>query len=324
MRSRILSFLLVALCGFAGTANANWQYPGVYVGEGWYQDDGSRLTVSFRGGASMANASAKNAIGTLTSDYYYNPADGMVVSAAYYDTCVDAGGCEGFVYAGVGELASLPATKNFSAFSFAAGASIGWTVPYTPQWRIELGWDTIQKSEYNSSPVFEGDIPLTGAGTDIVIHVQSGGVQSEVTSDIVSAMAFYDFYDGLFKPIRKAIPYVGFGIGYADTKTTMNLADLYGDLSTSIDLGNFGELDDYGVLQFYRSEKTSANIAGVLAAGFSYGINEMTYLDFGIRLIYIPEIKWALTNKDDTRQRDWISADNLIYTNIMLGVRFEF
>ncbi len=325
MRSRNLFFIPVLSCFVFGTAFANWQYPGSYLGDGWYEDDGSRFTISFRGGASMANATIKNNIGSLTSEYYIDQFTGIVVSAEYYAACADGGGCENYEYAGVGELAELPASKDFSSFSFAAGASIGWTIPYKPQWRVELGWDHITENEYNASPLYEGDLALSGGNVPgVVVHVQSGGVQSKVSTDIISAMAFYDFFDGLRKPIRQAIPYIGFGIGYADSKTVLNLSDLYGDLSSSVDLQNFGKLDEYGILQFYRSETSSSNIAGVVALGLSYGITETMFLDLGARVSYVPKIKWALNNEDSTRQRDWFSAEDVIYANFMLGLRFEF
>ena len=225
----------------------------------------------------------------------------------------------------MGDLADVKPANDFSEFSFAAGASLGWTIPNRPQWRIEVGWDHITEMEYNESPLFEGDLALTGGDVaGVVIMAQSGSAQSKVSTDIISAMAYYDFFDGLRKPLYKIIPYVGFGIGYADTETTLNLSDLYGDLSTSVDLQNFGEPDDYGVVQFYRSKTNSSNIAGVVAAGISYGVTENMFLDFGARVAYIPKIKWSLENKDDTRHRDWFSAENMIYANIMLGVRFEF
>lgn len=319
-------FLLPVFCVLIShTAQANWEYPGTYIGDGWYEDDGSSFVISVRGGASMAFGTIKNDIGALTSEYYYNPTDGSVISAAYYDACNDNGGCEGYLYAGIGEIGELPAKEDFESFSFAAGASIGWTIPNRPQWRIELGWDHIAESEYNVSPLFEGDLPLYGGDIDgVVVHAQSGSVQSNVNTDIISVMAFYDFFDGLQKPMRTVIPYVGFGIGYADSTTTMNLADLYGDLSTSVDLQNFGEMDDYGVLQFYRSEKSSSNVAGLVSVGLSYGLSESLFLDFGARVAYIPKIQWALKNADDTRSRDWFRAENMIYANIMLGLRFEF
>lgn len=325
MRIRNYIFISMLSCFACGGAYANWQYPGTYVGDGWYQDDGSRFTMSFRGGASIANASIKNNIGSLTSEYYMDPASGIVVSAEYYNACADSGGCSGYQYIGIGELADLPASKDFSSFSFAAGASLGWVIPYYPQWRVELGWDHITENEYNASPLYEGDLPLNGGDiSGVVLHIQSGGVQSTVSTDIISVMGFYDFFEGFEKPLRKAVPYVGFGIGYADSKTVLNLSDLYGDLSTSVDLQNFGKLDNYGILQFYRSEISSANVAGIIAFGFSYGISDGLFLDMGARVAYIPKIKWALSNEDNTRQRDWFSAENMIYTNLMLGLRFEF
>lgn len=325
MKTKFMCILSALMCVTATGAHANWQYSGTYVGDGWYEDDGSRFVISVRGGASIGMGTIKNEIGSLTSEYYVNPTDGMVISAAYYDACVDQGGCEGFEYAGIGELADLPAAKDYSSFSFAAGASVGWTIPNRPQWRLELGWDVITESEYNASPLFDGDMALVGGSVSgVVVNAQSGGVQSKISTDIISVMAFYDFYDGLIKPTRQVIPYIGFGIGYADTKTTLNLSDLYGDLSTSVDLGNFGDMDDYGVLNFYRSETRSSNVVGVAALGLSYGITETMFLDLGARVAYIPRVKWALTNKDNTRQRDWFSAENMIYANIMLGLRFEF
>ena len=307
-------------CLVATLAHANWEYPGYYVGDGAYTDDGSRFVVSLRGGASVSAATIKNQVGSLTSEYYYDPDSGDIMSAGY---CGE--NCDQYTYAGIADLSALPPRTDFSALSFAAGASLGWTIPNKPQWRLELGWDHISESEYNSSPLYEGDLELTGGDIDgIVLHLTSGGVQSSVTTDVISAMAFYDFYDGLQKPLRTVIPYVGFGIGYADSKTVLNLADLFGDLSESVDMGNFGEKDDYGVVQFYRSETSSANIAGVLALGLSYGITESMYFDLGARLMYIPKIKWKLTNVDNTRNRDWFSAENMFLANIMLGIRFEF
>ena len=325
MRKSIFCILSVLSCFAVAPARANWEYSGTYLGDGWYTDDGSRFVMSVRGGAALGFGSIKNEVGALTTEYYINPGDGMVISAAYYDACVEGGGCAGFEYAGMGETSALPAAKDYREYSFAAGASLGWTIPNRPQWRLEIGWDHISEAEYNASPLYEGDLHLTGGDVEgVVVHVQSGSIQSKVTTDLISAMAFYDFFDGMQKPVRKMIPYVGFGVGYADTTTTLNLVDPYGDLSTSVDLQNFGELDDYGVLNFYRSENSSSNIAGVLALGVSYGINQTMFLDFGARVSYIPKIKWTLKNEDGSRTRDWLSAENMIYANIMLGLRFEF
>lgn len=311
----------------AGSASANWQYPGTYVGDGWYEDDGMRFVISGRGGASFGFASIKNTVGAAANDYYLQKGTDNVVTATYYEACVDAGKCNpyDFVYAGYGDLESLSPSKNFKGFAFAAGASIGWTLPNRPQWRIEAGWDHISKSDYNSSPMFDGDLELmAGDIQGIVVNVQSSAVNSTITTDIISAMAFYDFFDGLQKPLNTAIPYIGFGLGYADTKTVLNLSDPYGDLSAQVDFRQFGEQDDYGVTQFYKSERTTSNVAGLLAFGVSYGISDSIFMDFGVRIAYVPEVKWELTNATDTKHREFFAADNLVYTNAMLGLRFEF
>ena len=320
MRCRNLVLLPFLSCLVIGGARANWEYDGYYVGDGAYVDNGSRFAISVRGGASFSTAKIKNQVGSLTSEYYIDTATGIVMSAGY---CGDD--CAMFTYAGMADLAALPPRTDYSAFTFAAGASFGWTIPYHPQWRVELGWDHISKGEYNSSPLYEGDLELTGGDVSgIVLHLTSGGVQSSVSTDVISVMAFYDFYDGLQKPTNTAIPYVGFGLGYADSKTVMNLADLYGDLSESVDMGNFGQMDEYGVIQFNRSENSSANVAGIVALGLSYGITESLFIDFGARLMYIPRIKWGLNNTDNSRTRDWFSADNVFMANVLLGLRFEF
>jgi opacity protein-like surface antigen len=323
MRKRILTIMPILSCLMAGPAMAGWQYGSENVYSGWFQDDGTRFVISARGGASFGMAKIKNNVGALVNEYYFEPDTGIVISAAYYDDCIKENGCSTFMYAGMGELGQVSAQNKFDAFSFAAGASIGWTMPYRPQWRIEVGWDHISESEYNTSPLFEGWMPLEGGYADAV-YVESSAVQSTVTTDIISAMAFYDFFDGIEKPLNQWIPYVGLGVGYADSKTDMNLYDPFGDLSLVADLQNFGELDDWGVLQFYKSTTNTSNIAGLAAVGLSYGISEGMYLDLGARVAYIPKIKWTLNNADNTRERDWFSAENVIYANLMLGVRFEF
>jgi len=321
MKIKIISLLSIISCLYAGSASANWEYPGIYPGDGWYQDDGSRFVLSFRGGLSMAKGSIKNDINSLTTGYYVSSSDGTVISDGYYNACHDAGGCGDFTFAGTGDIAKLPASQNFAKNSFAAGASVGWTVQNSPQWRMELGWDHISETEYNSAPLFQGSLTLDG-GTSV--NVKSGGVYSTVNTNIISAMAFYDFFDGIQKPLNKIIPYVGVGMGYADIKTVLDLSDLYGDLSSSVDLQNYGKMDSYDVLQFYKSQKTSSNVAGLLALGFSYGLTQNMYLDFGARLMYVPEIKYTISNVDATKSRDWFSVKDMVYTNIMAGVRFEF
>ena len=276
MRSRNLFLLPFLSCLVFGAASANWEYAGYYVGEGSYQDDGSRFVVSVRGGASFGFGTIKNEIGELTPLYYMSPDGSTIMSELGYYQCTDRGECGDFVPAGYVNLGSLPATKDFESFGFAAGASLGWTVPYTPQWRLELGWDHIAESEYNASPFVDGEAELFGGqASGGIARISSGAVQSKVETDIISVMAFYDFYDGLQKPMRQAIPYVGFGIGYADIKTTLQLSDPYGDLSGIYELLPYGvkEQSD-SVIEFYRSELSSGNVAGLVALGVSYGITE--------------------------------------------------
>lgn len=321
MRKRFLFLLPVFAALFGSAAHANWQYDGEYIGDGWFSDDGSRFVISVRGGMSFGTAKIQNDVDDLTPAYYME--SGGVPFPEFI--CVRAGGCSGYTFAGYVNLGELPVRDDkLDAFAFAAGASVGWTLPNRPQWRLEVGWDHINKSEYNQSPFLEGKTTLfDGAYTDAVI-VPSGAVQSDMTTDVISAMAFYDFFDGLQKPLQTVIPYVGFGIGYADVQTILNLSDPYGDLSGVYALKEFSTPDENGLFQFYRAEKSNSTVAALAAVGMSYGLAENTFLDFGVRAMYIPKVEWQLTNSDDTKHRDWFSAKNLIYTNVMLGLRFEF
>lgn len=323
MRKSIFCILSILSCFAAAPARANWEYSGTYLGDGWYDDDGSRFVISVRGGASMANASMKNKVGALTAHYWTDGFD--YVSELY---CGGRAGCiaDGYTYLGYGSIGDLSVKKDFSEFAFAAGASLGWTLPGRPQWRFEAGWDHIMEMEYNQSPLFSGDLALIGGEEgSVVIQAESSGVQSKMVTDIIGVMAFYDFFKGMQKPVNKLIPYVGFGVGYANVKTTLDLTDLYGDLSADGGLFDFGEpIGDSDVLQFFRSEYDNSTIAAMGALGVSYGITQTMFFDLGVRVSYVPQVKWRLENEAGTRERDWFSADNLIYTNVMLGMRFEF
>lgn len=319
MRKRNLFILPVLSCFLALPASADWQYSGVYVGDGWYEDDGSRFVLSVRGGASMGFASIKNKVGGLATDLYVGP-NGEIQTVGY----CEQNDCSDWEYAGFVEWSDLPSDKDLDSFSFAAGASVGWTVPNQPQWRFEAGWDHISKSDYNASPMFSGDATIQGGAlSGATLSLESGSVNSEITTDVISIMAFYDFYSGLQKPLAAAIPYVGFGLGYADTKTVLNLSDPYGDISYQGELAQYGEVVD-GAIEFYKSEYSTSNVAGLLALGVSYGVTETMFFDFGARLMYIPRVKWELSNEDGSKHRELFDAENLIYANIMLGLRFEF
>lgn len=319
-------FILSALsCLIIGGAHANWEYASEYVADGVYTDNGARFVLSLRGGAAYSMAKIKNEIGTEVVAYYYNESTGEVITELYYDQCTQSGGCEGFELAGSADLAALKPKKDYSEISFAAGASIGFTVPYRPQWRLELGWDHVLESEYNQSPMFTGDVTLEGGALNgAVLEVQSSAVQSNLTSDIISVMAFYDFFKGIEKPLNHLIPYIGLGVGYADVKTELEVSDFFGDLSNSADLQKYGARDESGVVQFYKSETNNRTIAGLASLGLSYGFAQNMFMDLGARVMYVPRVKWALSNEDDSRHRDWFSGENLIHINVMLGLRFEF
>ena len=328
MKARISVFsVLMLLC--ANSAFAGWQYDGYRVNDGYYNDDGSRFVISLRGGLSMGNAKVKNKMGSLYTLYYINESNGDIISELGY---INAGSpSTGYIPAGYGNLATLPVKENFKKTAFTAGASIGFTLPYHTQWRLEAGYDHIAESDYNEIPFLEGALGVSGGAIgDDTIDVASSGVKSTITTDVISAMAFYDFYKGNVKPLNQFIPYVGFGLGYAVSKTTLNLSDIYGDLSNDSDLRNYGTIDPVtGAIVFDNpTDKdkypSSVNVAVIGALGFSYGIVESTYLDFSARFMYIPKVTWDLVNSDGSRHREWFAAENMIYTNFMLGLRFEF
>lgn len=309
---RCISCFIIGLVALgSGVANANWQYSGEYTYDPNAYDTGGRVSVSVRGGATYAMSKMHNDTSIVFS-FCVNPSTGEVQE---WD-----GSCPGeFEYA-TGELGGLELGK-MSQVNFAAGASLGWILPGSPQWRLELGWDHFSDTDYNKTPLFTGDMALSN-GTKIS-NFDIGGVQSTMSTDIVSVMAFYDFFDGFTKPAHTMVPYVGIGFGYADTKTVMNFYDNTGDLSSFSILQQFGEYDGT-VIDFYKATTNTTNVAAVAALGFSYGLNESLFLDFGLRASYLPRVKYQLVNSDDTRRMDWFSARNLIYANVMLGLRFEF
>lgn len=326
MRLRNSLFSMLCVLSVA-PAFAGWQYDGYYMNDGYYNDDGMRFVIGVRGGLSWANAKIENDVGNLYGYYYVNQITGDVISAMAWTA---AGEPVDYLNAGYGDLSALPAKEKFSKLAFTAGGSIGLTLPHHQQWRLEVGYDHIAEIDYNQIPLFEGDLNVSGGDIgDAVVHVSSSGAITTISTDVVSVMANYDFFEGLQKPLNQVIPYIGLGLGYATSKTTLKLSDIYGDLSTDSDLQNYGTPDGDGVLQFEPpSDKSkypdSENIAVIGALGLSYGISEYTFLDFSARVTYIPKITWQLVNSDGNLHRDWFSAKDVMYTNLMLGVRFEF
>ena len=314
MKAGILYILSACVALKSGAAMANWQYSGEYTYDMSYYDNGGRTAVSLRGGASYAMSGMENGANSIVYAFCVD-SDGFFVYPGTDGECPS-----GYTYAGTGNLSSL-GMADLGGLSFSAGVSLGWIIPNHPQWRLEIGWDSFSDVDYNETPLFSGPMSLSEGYT--ISNLPVGGVQSTMASDIISAMAFYDFFDGLYKPLHQVIPYIGIGVGYGDSKTVMSLFDPTGDLSQFEDLTNFGQLEN-NVVHFYRSTTNTTNIVGVGALGVSYGINDKFFVDFGARVFYLPRVKYQLVNSDDTRRLDWFSAKNLFYANVMLGIRFEF
>jgi hypothetical protein len=312
----VLSYALL----FATAADANWEYS---ARGGYYGDDGTRMTIALRGGMAFGSAKIENDLGTLNPEpYYYDPTLGIMTQS----WCDNNGGCSGYEYIGLVNIADLPVNKKFSNFAWAGGMALGWRIGGSPQWRLEAEWSHIAESDYNSVPMFKGTA-VSSEGYSL--EIESGGVQSTVSTDVFSAMAYYDFFDGYQKPAGEFIPYIGFGMGYASSKTILNLYDAYGDLSSSDQMGDFAEDTGGAALRFYTSETTSGNAALSGALGGSYGISENIFIDFGLRLAWIPKVKWALNNSSvespvGSKAKDVFSARNLLYGTASVGVRFEF
>lgn len=324
MRKRNIFALSVLSCMLTAPAIAGWQYDGIYVGDGYYTDNGSRFIISVRGGAAFGMGNIKNEVGALSTGYYIDPNFSTILDEGRYN----ASGQSGWIFAGVADLADIPADKDFRGLSFAGGVSIGWRIPEKTQWRFEAGWDHISTTDYNASPMFSGNVTLQGGNVTppIELEIESGSVNSEITTDVVSVMAFYDFFQGKYFPTNKFVPYVGFGLGYADSLTELNLSDPYGDLLQNLELAQYGTVDSASgsIISFYPSQRHTSNIVGLLSVGISYALNTGMHFDFGVRMMYLPRVKWGLTNADNTRHREFFSAENMIYTNVMAAIRFEF
>ena len=323
IKTSIFSVLMMLV---VAPAFAGWQYKGYYSNDGDYRDDGSRFVIGFRGGLAMANAKMKNEIGSLYTTYMVDDATGDIVS---YLSWLNEGSPSGYSVAGQGNLGGLPLNGSFSNNAFTAGGSIGFVFPNRTQWRLEVDYDYISETNYNQTPLLEGNLNLS-SGNVAVAYVSSTSAKSTVSTDIVSAMVYYDFFDGKNKPLDKFIPYVGFGLGYAMSRTTLSLYDVYGDLSADGDLANYGSVNSSTHLLTFDNptdaEKYpgSNNLAVVGAIGASYGIADYTFVDFGLRLMYVPKITWNIANSAGTKHREWFSAEKVFYTNLMIGLRFEF
>jgi hypothetical protein len=309
---KIFCALGIALCALG--ARANWEYGG------GYHDDGERFTVSVRGGVAMPFAKMKNNLGGMLADYYTDGAGNV------YDSLKCPGGdCSSLTYIGRVNLGDLPVAKKYDSFSWAGGASVGMTVAGNSGWRAELDWLHISESDYSANPLFAGDVEMTIG----IVPQAVAGAQTTVSTDVISAMIYYDFFGGSAKPAETVIPYIGLGLGYATSTAALALSDNYGDLMNDLTIcENFGKQAGL-VCDYYASSTDTSGFSISGAVGFSYGIEEGVFLDIGARATFVPKIKWALNNSADTaaatvKEREIFSATNVVFTSVYAGVRFEF
>ena len=195
MLKRLIALFLVL---FTASLYANWEYGG------GYNEDGSRLSISVRGGIAMPFSKMKNNLGPTTVDYYTDD-DGTVFS----DDPLCTGGTGTCSYLASIDLGKLPVYKKYESMSWVGGASIGMTIPYMPQLRVEMDWLHIAESDYDSNPLFKGDVE-TEAG---ILSNSVASAQTSIETDIISAMFYYDFFEGIVKPKNTIIPYINVGIG---------------------------------------------------------------------------------------------------------------
>jgi hypothetical protein len=105
------------------------------------------------------------------------------------------------------------------------------------------------------------------------------------------------------------------------------MTDEYGDLSGNLSFSGFLETGSPVYLYTSQTHTNGFSLSG--AIGLSYGINENMFFDIGARATFIPKIKWALNNDangaaQSPKERDIFSAENIIFTSVYAGLRFEF
>ncbi|MCL2758296.1 MAG: hypothetical protein FWE64_03175 [Alphaproteobacteria bacterium] len=322
--------LLFALCGmlYVGAADAQWERRPV-----WH-DDGMRVTLSVRGGFAMGAGRIRNEYGFMPENYYdiYNEWDIFVANATetyVYRVLFGNPEFSGFTwdYIGTVDIGALSAGGRYKTTGFSGNVAVGFTLPNSPQWRLEADWLHFSETAFKSSPMFNGVGPYS-PGLGDVVTISSSDVRARTTGDIVSMMMYYDFFEGRAKRPNEFIPYIGFGFGYASMRTVLELLDLFGELSDQPSLEHMGDPGLY-VRDFYTSENNFGTIAGTVAAGFSFGIMDGLFLDGSVRLTYIPKVMFSLNNDfvadfPGSRTADVFSVTGLTYTTILFGLRAEF
>ena len=320
--------LLVTCCLSlaALTASANWE-----AGRPYY-DDGARITVSIKGGVSQPSAKMTNQLGSMETYYYYWTKDGTktgeIVGFAINDPLCygydPANPIPCFLY-GMDDWGKMTITKSYDSRSFAGGFSVGAVWGGKPNLRTELDWLRIAETSFMANPLFEGEMETT-LGTLESNKVLSA--RASTTTDVISAMIYYDFFKGMTKPVGTAVPYVGVGFGYASSKATLELTDTTHELSM-LSFDGFG-IQSGETIDFFSSATTSNNFSLSGAVGIALGIQEGVFLDLGARATYVPEIMWSLNNqplvdgKTTYKERPFFSANDILFVTVYAGLRFEF
>jgi len=273
-------------------------------------DDGGRFTITLRGGVSLpASATMKNDLGDMLVPYcyYYGLTDSRCGGDLYSDAL------------GFSNIGEVGAAKSYETTSWVGGVSVGMVVPDSPNLRLEMDWLHTGKTGYNSMPLFGDDENMVAAA------------RLTSTTDVISAMIYFDMVGGEQRSEKKTIPYFGVGLGYAMSTTVLSMWDEWGELATNMDMQNFGEcsiINNMTICEFYVSETETGNFALTGALGAAFWLGEGMYLDIGARATYIPKIRWSLNDRsgDGTiiRERDIISANDAILASFYAGLRFEF
>ncbi|MDR2685900.1 MAG: hypothetical protein LBB23_03975 [Rickettsiales bacterium] len=330
---KLLKIMLGALVALGATnANANWSYL-------QDKDDGARFYISVKGGLAQSfGGKTQDAMGDMI--YLFYPPEDLIPAGTYAAVLMTekecreygnslvsngglaASGCYPLGYVPLGDI-----TKQFEVRTLSTNLAAGFVLPNSPQVRMELSWDHLSESRYDTSPLFtgvEGEF-IIWDGTndpDIVPAVvpYSGSIASSVSSDIVMMMMYYDFFDGMSKPQKTIIPYIGAGFGLATSQVQMTLGDSNG---VFYETGSFDPYFD-STNGFPPSSSSSQGLAVAGALGFSYGLVEHAFMDVGVKAIYANKINWTLINTDNGMEKNIISAGPMIYGIFNIGFRFEF
>jgi len=325
---------IVALCALHFAlclpARANWE-----SGRGYAVAGGDRLTLKFYGGAAIPYAVMKNELGEMPVDYYWVPdINGVPIGLTDDADCLlDSPACE---FLGRVNLGEFGVAAKYNQFSWAAGASVGMVWGTKANFRAELDWLHIAKTEISANPVFRGESafpvydsggaiidPNTGETLELEVFNLLGSATIKTYTDIISAMIYKDFYKGNTKPLNQAVPYIGGGVGFASTTNEISFVD-YGDLPLDFQaMADCVPAGGYTLCQFPVVKTQSNNVALSATVGFSYGLDNRTFLDFGARGTVIPKILFDIGDGEG-KTKTIFSATPIVFGTITAGIRFEF